>query len=51
MSMSRLANRERDIGTDSAFNSESNNKLIMYGDDDLLTKRLLLYLIRERVCV
>jgi hypothetical protein len=29
----------------SVFNSNSNNELIMYGEDDLLTKRLLLYLI------
>jgi hypothetical protein len=29
----------------SVFNSNSNNELIMYGDDDLLAKRLLPYLI------
>jgi hypothetical protein len=39
----------RYIGTDSAFNSDSNNKLIMYCDDDLLTKRLLLYLIELNI--
>jgi len=35
----------RYIGTVSAFNSNSNNELIMYGYNDLLAKRLLLYLI------
>jgi hypothetical protein len=39
----------RYTGTDSVFNSDSNNKLIIYGDDDLLTKRLLLYLIELNI--
>jgi hypothetical protein len=43
------ASFHRYIGTDSVFNSDSNNKPIMSGEDDLLSKRLLLYLIGSSI--
>jgi hypothetical protein len=35
--------------THSVFNSDSNNEPTMYGHDDLLTERLLLYLIELNI--